>query len=168
LPWQDSFVHRFVQSVLAALKASVGRCPYVVPDRPATNAEKQLSPGYGLDDIPANSFDQPPGYQEFSAKQVDRPERFPWCCRPQSQHDPEVGPISLRQFSSENACEDAVHVLRHQPWSLREPSEQARLLGLLIQRVDYDGGDNGEGKLAITLLPDGLQRLAKQLTGERT
>jgi hypothetical protein len=33
--------------------------------------------------------------------------------------------------------------------------------------VDYDGGKNGAGKLAITLLPDGLQRLAKQLTGER-
>jgi hypothetical protein len=41
-------------------------------------------------------------------------------------------------------------------------------LGLVIERVDYEGGgQDGEGKLAITLQPDGFQSLAKELTGER-
>jgi hypothetical protein len=40
------------------------------------------------------------------------------------------------------------------------PAEQARLLGLLVQRVDYDGS---RGKVAITFHARGLAQLAEAL-----
>jgi hypothetical protein len=39
-------------------------------------------------------------------------------------------------------------------------------LRVVLARVDYDGGRDGEGKLAITLHPHGSDHLAKELTGQ--
>ena len=47
-------------------------------------------------------------------------------------------------------------------WQGLAPGEQARVLGLLVQRVDYDGA---RGKVAITLHPAGIQALAGELAG---
>jgi len=50
-------------------------------------------------------------------------------------------------------------------WSHLEPAEQARVMQLLIERIDYDGGT---GNLAITFRPGGVRTLAAeaQATGE--
>ena len=47
-------------------------------------------------------------------------------------------------------------------WAALPPAEQARVVGLLVQRVDYDGA---RGKLAITFQPTGIQALADELAG---
>jgi site-specific DNA recombinase len=44
-------------------------------------------------------------------------------------------------------------------WQELSPAEQARVLGLLVQRVDYDGA---RGRLAITFHTDGLKALADE------
>jgi site-specific DNA recombinase len=46
-------------------------------------------------------------------------------------------------------------------WQSLPPREQEKLVQLLVERVDYDGG---EGKLAITFHPTGIQKLADQLS----
>jgi site-specific DNA recombinase len=69
----------------------------------------------------------------------------------------------LLQFGPE---ESAVQALLGPTWQAREPAEQARLLRLVLTRVDYDAGTDGEGKLAMTLHPHGPERLAQELTGE--
>jgi hypothetical protein len=43
-----------------------------------------------------------------------------------------------------------------------EPSEQARVLRLLVLRVDYDGKN---GKASITFQPLGLKTLAREMFG---
>jgi len=48
-------------------------------------------------------------------------------------------------------------------WSHLEPAEQARVMQLLIERIDYDGGT---GNLAITFRPGGVRTLAAEATGE--
>ena len=45
-------------------------------------------------------------------------------------------------------------------WQALTPHEQARVLGLLIERVDYDGA---QGKVAITFQPTGIQTWADEL-----
>ena len=45
-------------------------------------------------------------------------------------------------------------------WQGLAPGEQARVLGLLVQRVDYDGA---RGKVSITFHPAGIQALADEL-----
>jgi site-specific DNA recombinase len=45
-------------------------------------------------------------------------------------------------------------------WETLSPSEQARVIGLLVQRVDYDGS---RGKLAITFHSTGIKALADEL-----
>jgi site-specific DNA recombinase len=62
--------------------------------------------------------------------------------------------------------EPTVQALLGPTWSTRQPCEQARLLRLVLTRLDYYGGSNGEGKLAIRLQPDAFERLAKELSGE--
>ena len=47
-------------------------------------------------------------------------------------------------------------------WQGLSPGEQARVLGLLVQRVDYDGA---RGKVSITFHPAGIQALADELAG---
>ncbi len=42
------------------------------------------------------------------------------------------------------------------------PGEQARVVGLLVSRVDYDGAG---GKVSITFHPLGLKTLAGELLG---
>jgi site-specific DNA recombinase len=49
-------------------------------------------------------------------------------------------------------------------WETLTPSEQARVLGLLIERVNYDGA---QGKVAITFHPSGIQALAEELANQR-
>jgi site-specific DNA recombinase len=46
-------------------------------------------------------------------------------------------------------------------WGTLTPREQARVVQLLVERVDYDGG---QGKVAITFQPTGIQTLADELT----
>jgi site-specific DNA recombinase len=45
-------------------------------------------------------------------------------------------------------------------WETLSPSEQARVVGLLVERVDYDGG---KGKLSITFHSTGIKALADEL-----
>jgi site-specific DNA recombinase len=47
-------------------------------------------------------------------------------------------------------------------WDGMTPQEQARVVGLLVSRVDYDGA---QGKVAITFHPLGLKTLAGQRLG---
>ena len=45
-------------------------------------------------------------------------------------------------------------------WGTLTPREQARVVQLLVERVDYDGS---QGKVAITFQPTGIQTLADEL-----
>jgi site-specific DNA recombinase len=47
-------------------------------------------------------------------------------------------------------------------WETMTPTEQARIVGLLVSRVDYDGA---RGKVAITFHPLGLKTLADDRLG---
>ena len=47
-------------------------------------------------------------------------------------------------------------------WQGLSPGEQARVLGLLVQRVDYDGA---RGTVSITFHPAGIRALADELAG---
>jgi site-specific DNA recombinase len=47
-------------------------------------------------------------------------------------------------------------------WQTMTPDEQARVVGLLVERVDYDGA---QGKVAISFHPLGLKTLAGELLG---
>lgn len=49
-------------------------------------------------------------------------------------------------------------------WATLSPSEQAHLLHLLIQRIDYDGA---KGSVAITFHPTGIQSLGMQATVDK-
>ena len=48
-------------------------------------------------------------------------------------------------------------------WEALAPQEQARLVGLLVQRVDYDGAKH---RVSVTLHPKGLVRLAEELASK--
>jgi len=50
-------------------------------------------------------------------------------------------------------------------WETLNAREQARILHLLIERVDYDGP---KGTVAITFHPTGIKTLAEELKGEET
>jgi site-specific DNA recombinase len=54
------------------------------------------------------------------------------------------------------------------PWQTWERTEQARVLRLLIERVDYDAatGKDGAAQVVVTLRPDGCQQLDKELAGD--
>jgi site-specific DNA recombinase len=58
-----------------------------------------------------------------------------------------------------------VQALLGPSWPARQPAEQARLLRLLIERVEYDVGGEDNGRLAIRLHAEGLQRLAAEEEG---
>ena len=45
-------------------------------------------------------------------------------------------------------------------WRTLAPPEQARVLGLLVERVDYDGA---QGKVTISFQPTGVRALADEL-----
>ena len=49
-------------------------------------------------------------------------------------------------------------------WDSLAPREQARLIALLIARVDYDGA---AGKVSILFHPAGIKTLAAELTRSR-
>jgi hypothetical protein len=85
--------------------------------------------------------------------------------------NPSVAAAPMEQLVLEqllSADQALVPVLLSSSWHGRERSEQARLLGLLIERVDYDGGAGGDGagRLAVTLRAEGSQHLAEELSGE--
>jgi site-specific DNA recombinase len=44
-------------------------------------------------------------------------------------------------------------------WEQLSPKEQARLIRLLVERVDYDGA---QGSVAITFRPGGIKTLAAE------
>ena len=46
-------------------------------------------------------------------------------------------------------------------WESLTPAEQARVVHLLVERVDYDGS---KGKVAIAFRPAGIKTLARELT----
>jgi site-specific DNA recombinase len=48
-------------------------------------------------------------------------------------------------------------------WGALTPREQARVIGLLVERVDYDGA---KGKVAITFHPTGIKTLAEELANQ--
>jgi site-specific DNA recombinase len=50
-------------------------------------------------------------------------------------------------------------------WQTMSPDEQARVVQLLVSRVDYDGA---QGKVAITFHPLGLKTLAGELLGQNS
>jgi site-specific DNA recombinase len=50
-------------------------------------------------------------------------------------------------------------------WTTMTPQEQARVVRLLVSRVDYDGA---QGKMAITFHPLGLKTLAGELLGHNS
>jgi site-specific DNA recombinase len=59
----------------------------------------------------------------------------------------------------------ATALARFQPiWDALTPQEQARVIHLLIARVEYDGA---RGKVAITFHPPGLKTLAEEWAGDR-
>jgi site-specific DNA recombinase len=47
-------------------------------------------------------------------------------------------------------------------WDSLTPGEQARIVHLLVERIDYDGSAN---KLSITFHPSGIKTLADELAG---
>jgi site-specific DNA recombinase len=49
-------------------------------------------------------------------------------------------------------------------WESLTPAEQARVVHLLVERVDYD---RSKGKVTITLQPTGIKTLAEELDGGR-
>lgn len=49
-------------------------------------------------------------------------------------------------------------------WDALTPREQARVIGLLVERVDYDGA---LGKVAVTFHPTGIKALADELASQR-
>jgi site-specific DNA recombinase len=49
-------------------------------------------------------------------------------------------------------------------WEALTPREQTRVIGLLVERVDYDGAT---GRIAITFHPTGIKALAQQLADQR-
>ncbi|MEI8374721.1 MAG: hypothetical protein WCJ35_17990 [Planctomycetota bacterium] len=50
-------------------------------------------------------------------------------------------------------------------WGSLAPREQARVIQLLVERVDYDGAS---GKVSITFHPSGIRTLADELAGQNT
>ena len=50
-------------------------------------------------------------------------------------------------------------------WNSLTPREQARVVQLLVERVDYDGTT---GKVAITFHPSGIKTLAEELADRKT
>ena len=50
-------------------------------------------------------------------------------------------------------------VLFNPVWETLSPPEQARIIRLLVERVDYDGN---KGTLAVTFRPSGIQSLAQR------
>lgn len=49
-------------------------------------------------------------------------------------------------------------------WEALTPQEQARLLHLLLERVDYDAA---AGQLSLTFCPTGIQTLTDQIHGSQ-
>jgi site-specific DNA recombinase len=49
-------------------------------------------------------------------------------------------------------------------WDTLTPGEQARILQLLVEHVDYDGAQQ---RLSITFRPSGIQTLATELANHR-
>jgi site-specific DNA recombinase len=85
------------------------------------------------------------------------------CCPAPSLAAPLVEQVVLEQvkvLTQHCAC---VQELLDHAWTTLAPRDQARLVRLLIERVDYDGK---AGKLALLLRPRGVERLAEEFPGE--
>jgi site-specific DNA recombinase len=50
-------------------------------------------------------------------------------------------------------------------WDSLTPREQARVVQLLVERVDYDGAT---GKVSITFRPSGIKTLADEIASQNT
>jgi site-specific DNA recombinase len=85
------------------------------------------------------------------------------CCPAPSLAAPLVEQVVLEQVKVLTQDCASVQELLDQAWATLTPLDQARLLRLLIQRVDYDGH---AGKLALLLHPRGVERLAQEFPGE--
>jgi site-specific DNA recombinase len=48
-------------------------------------------------------------------------------------------------------------------WATLSPREQARVIQLLVERVEYDGKD---GTISVTFRPNGIKALAQELRKE--
>jgi site-specific DNA recombinase len=60
--------------------------------------------------------------------------------------------------------EAALALSRFDPvWQALSPREQARVLNLLVERVEYDGGS---GKVAVTFHPAGIRALSDELVNQ--
>jgi site-specific DNA recombinase len=75
-----------------------------------------------------------------------------------------VEQMVLEQLKAASQDYAPAEVVLDQGWSSLTAAEQARLLRLLVQRVDYDGS---AGKLVLALHPRGTERLAEQLQGNQ-
>jgi site-specific DNA recombinase len=75
-----------------------------------------------------------------------------------------VEQMVLEQLKVASQDDAPARAVLDQGWPSLAAAEQARLLRLLIQRVDYDGS---AGKLVLALHPCGTERLAEQLQGNR-
>lgn len=71
-----------------------------------------------------------------------------------------------RQAAESDLIDDATAadaLARSEPvWDVLIPGEQARIVALLVERVEYDGAG---GKVAITFWPHGIKALADELAG---
>lgn len=63
-----------------------------------------------------------------------------------------------REMIDEREVEAALSVFSP-VWDTLSPREQARIIHLLVERVDYDGK---RGTIAVTFRPTGIKSLAQQ------
>ena len=58
------------------------------------------------------------------------------------------------------ACE-VTHLIAHfhQTWTALAPRDQARIIELLIERIDYHGQ---QGQISLTFRPSGIQALTQE------
>ena len=67
--------------------------------------------------------------------------------------------VLSREIVDEREVETALSVF-DPVWDTLGPKEQARIIHLLVERVDYDGKN---GTVSVTFRPNGIKTLAQQL-----
>ena len=67
--------------------------------------------------------------------------------------------VALQADQIDDAEIAAALVSFREIWDELSPREQSRLVSLLIERVEYDGG---QGNVSITFHPTGIQSLRKE------
>jgi site-specific DNA recombinase len=101
-----------------------------------------------------------PGSASAAARLADLHERAHTAERRSADIDEEVAALGRRQVSEEEveralAAFDPV-------WEALAPREQARVVELLVERVDYDGRS---AEVSVTFRPTGIRALADELAG---